>query len=78
MHDGPRSSSIDGYRSGRGDARAQREHGRSAQLVGVARLNDLCGNVTHRRRGLVANTRVRPAPVIVGRPARDAGSGMVE
>jgi hypothetical protein len=54
-------------------------NGRSAELVGVAPSIDRCGEASRIGGwGLVAQSRMRTASVVVGDPAREAGPGVVE
>src|SRR5215207_5383099 len=54
-------------------------NGRSAELVGVAPSIARCGEGSRvGGRGLVAQSRVGTASVVVGDPAREAGPGVVE
>src|SRR5271168_2438161 len=52
---------------------------RSAELVGVAQTIACCGEIGGvGRRRLIAQSRMRPALVVIVDPVRDLGPGMIE
>jgi hypothetical protein len=52
---------------------------RSAELVGFAQTIACCGEIGGLgRRGEIAQSRMRPALVVIVDPVRDLGPGMIE